>query len=180
MGDTPAVGMDLVCRVMFEAQQEYFHYSRELAAGNAPACPTFANIENAVITYRVSSLSPLPSLWYQKLDAPTNSNRPAPSRATGTSARSQAGVTQVFNAHAERRLLSRYTESGHSTISALLQGHDVTVPKHNGNPVCLTWALKGECSSGCRRKNQHVRYSRGTNQAIHALLDACGVANAQE
>ena len=50
MGDTPSVGMDLVCRVMFEAQQEYFHYAKELAAGNRPACPTFAPMENAVIT----------------------------------------------------------------------------------------------------------------------------------
>ena len=180
MGDTPAVGMDLVCRVMYEAQQEYFHYCKELAAGAAPACPTFSSIEHAVITYRVSSLSPLPSLWYNKLDAPTNASRPAPSQGQGSSARNQAGVTPAFNAHAERRLLKRYAESGHSTISAMLQGHDVTVPKHNGNPVCLTWALKGECSTGCRRKNQHVRYARSTNQAIHALMDACGVANAQE
>ena len=53
------------------------------------------------------------------------------------------------------------------------------IPKHNGNPVCLTWALKGECSHGCRRTNQHVRCNRSTVQAIHALMDTCGVAAVQ-
>ena len=180
MADTPAIGMDLVCRVMYEAQQEYFHYARELALGNAPVCPTFAAIENKVITYRVNSLSPLPSLWYNKLDAPTNPSRPAATSNQAASVRGQVGAASTFNTHADRRLMKRYAESGHSTISSLMQGHDVTVPEHGGQAVCLTWALKGECSSGCRRKRQHVRYSRSTNQAIHAMLDSCGVANAQE
>ena len=178
MADTPAMGMDLVCRVLYEAQQVYFHYTRELGAGTAPACPTFAEIENKVVTYRVSSLNQLPGPWYSKMDAPANSSRGQTN--PGPSVREQAGAAASFNAHADRRLLNRYRASGNSTISSLLQGHDVTVPEHGGQPVCLTWALKGECSSGCRRKRQHVRYSRSTNQAIHALLDACGVANSQE
>ena len=45
---------------------------------------------------------------------------------------------------------------------AYLICNEVTIPKHNGNPVCLSWALKGVCSSGCKRKHQHVCYGRTT------------------
>ena len=64
------------------------------------------------------------------------------------------------------------------TLGHFLRSLDI-IPKLNGNPLCLTWALKGECSHGCRRANQHVRYNRSTNQAIHALMDTCGVAAIQ-
>ena len=184
MADTPAVGMDLVCRVLYEAQQIYYLYARELGAGNAPPPPSFQDIENKVVTYRVTSLSPLPATWYNKIDAPTNANRPSGS-SSNSSVRGQAGAssafnTSAFNTNADRRLLSRFRDSGHSTISALMQGHDVTIPKHGNQQVCLTWALKGECSTGCRRQAQHVRYGRSTVQALHSMLDACGVANSQE
>ena len=53
------------------------------------------------------------------------------------------------------------------------------IPKHNGNPVCLAWALKGECSQGCGCLNQHVRYNRNTIQALHGLMDTCGITAAQ-
>ena len=86
----------------------------------------------------------------------------------------------AFNAHADRSLLQRLRDSNHSTISSMMSGQSSDiVPKLNGNPVCLTWALKGECSHGCRRANQHVRYNRSTNQAVHALMDTCGVAAVQ-
>ena len=75
--------------------------------------------------------------------------------------------------------MSRFRDSGHSTINSMMSGHSADIPKHNGQQVCLTWALKGECSQGCRRANQHARYSRTTIQAIHSMMDACGVAAAQ-
>ena len=86
----------------------------------------------------------------------------------------------AFNAHADRTLLQRFRDSSHSTISLMMSGQSLDIiPKHNGNPVCLTWALKGKCSHGCRRANQHVRCNRSTIQAIHALMDTCGVAAVQ-
>ena len=75
--------------------------------------------------------------------------------------------------------MERFRDCPHNSISAMLEGHDVNVPKHNGEAVCLTWALKGRCSASCKRKAQHVRYSRSVNQAIHSLMDSCGVANSQ-
>ena len=93
--------------------------------------------------------------------------------------RDLAGVVPTINAHADSRLLQRFRDSPHSTISAMLEGHDVEVPTHNNDPVCLTWALKGRCSSSCKRKAQHVRYPRSVAQALHAMMDTCGVANSQ-
>ena len=86
----------------------------------------------------------------------------------------------AFNTHADRSLLQRFRDSNHSTISSMMSGQSLDIiPKLNGNPVCLTWALKGECSHGCRRANQHVRCNCSTNQAIHALMDTCSVAAVQ-
>jgi hypothetical protein len=42
--DTPAIGMDHVCRVLYEAQQDYFVYVSALANGLAPLCPNFSRI----------------------------------------------------------------------------------------------------------------------------------------
>ena len=54
-------------------------------------------------------------------------------------------------------------------------GNGTDLPKHR-NPVCLTWALKGSCSSMCKHKAMHVHYSRATDQKLNEFLDACGVA----
>ena len=76
-------------------------------------------------------------------------------------------------------LQERFQESGHRNIRALLEGHDMEVPKNSSKPVCLVWALKGECSNQCRRKGQHVCYGRSTIQSIHCMLDECGVDSPQ-
>ena len=62
----------------------------------------------------------------------------------------------AFNTHADRSLLQRFRDSNHSTISSMMSGQSLDiVPKLNGNPVCLTWALKGECSHGCNNENNN-------------------------
>ncbi len=62
----------------------------------------------------------------------------------------------------------------------MMEGHSPTIPQHNSKPVCLSWALKGECSAACKRKEQHARYSQAICAKVHTLLDECGVVNAQE
>ena len=65
LAETPGVGMDMVCRVLYEAQQEHFRWANEVANGVAAAAPVnFSEILGKVQTYRVSSLCPLPSLWH--------------------------------------------------------------------------------------------------------------------
>ena len=61
----------------------------------------------------------------------------------------------------------------------MIGGKDVEIPKHAGKPVCLSWALKGACSTGCKRADTHVHYDRSVNQELHGLMDSCGVANSQ-
>ncbi len=150
-----------------------------LANGVGGGCPTFEHIATKVLTYRTGSLSELPASWYTLLNAP-RPDRPTRPAGEPKSSRSQAGTVATFNANPDARLVSRFGESGHATISAMMQGHDASIPKHKGKPVCLVWALKGECSASCKRKDQHVRYPGDTTAKIHDLLTKCGVANPQE
>ena len=172
------MGMDLVCRVMYEAQQDYFAYVVPLGNGENPTCPTFNHILTKVLTYRVASLSPLPSPWYLLTGAPKilQGRRSEPE----TSPRGQAGAVPTFNAHADSLLMRRFRDSPFSKISEMTAGHEATIPKHNGKEVCLAWALKGSCSASCRRKDQHVRYPPAVMTKLHQLLTTCGVANPQE
>ena len=87
------------------------------------------------------------------------------------------GVVTKVDPNADHTLMKRFADCPHSTISALIAaGNGAELPKHGANPVCLTWALKGSCSSGCKRKAMHVRYSRVTIQKVNEFLDTCGVA----
>ena len=175
---TTSQGMDLVNRVLYEAQQEYFMYVNSRAMGQDPAVPTFTDIKNKVLSYRASSLSPMPTSWYTMIDS---AYRPDDSpTGKGQGPRERAGAVATVNASADNRLLQRFKDSGHRTISSMTEGHEVEIPKHAGKEVCLVWALKGECSATCKRKAQHVDYSRNTVRDIHNLLSKCGVANPQE
>ena len=178
--------MDMVCRVLFEAQQEYFRWANEMANTGNAAQVDFSDILGKVQTSRVQSLCPLPAPWYNMVSAPTRPGLPAPAPApsrdatSGSGTANRGGTAPAFNTHADRGLLQRFRDSSHATINSMMAGqsNDI-IPKHSGNPVCLTWALKGECSQGCRRANQHVRYGRSTVQALHAMMDTCGVATTQ-
>ena len=180
LADSPAVGMDLVNRVLFEAQQDYFQWATAVANGQTGVTiPTFGTIRQKVLSYRVDSLSPLPAGWYSMVDAPLSSRR-ARGTTTETSPRQQAGAVATFNRDADPLLMRRFRDSSHTTISGMMEGKEVTVPKHANKDVCLVWALKGQCSATCKRKDQHVRYSRNTTTQLHQFLDACGVPNPQQ
>ena len=176
MSDNPRVGMDLVCRVLFELQQDYFAWLTTAASQPTTAVPSFTDIRRKVLTYRADSLSPLPIGWYSMIGAPSAERRFATARSP---TREGAGTVATFNAEADNRLLSRFRDSTHSSIGSSVQNHENDIPTHAGNPVCLTWALKGQCSASCKRKDQHVRYPRTVNQALHRFLDTCGVTNNQ-
>jgi hypothetical protein len=93
--------------------------------------------------------------------------------------RQQVASTAVFNPYAEQAVLKRFWESEFSNISNMMEGKEVTIPKHSNKVVCLVWALKRECSAGCKRKAQHVRYSQVTNHVISELLTKCRVPETQ-
>ena len=187
--DNKTVGIDLMARILFDAQQEYFSYGTQLANGGQPAVPNFRNLLDKILTMRVDSLSGLPQHWYdmyhpqvikERTPGGRGSTNSVSSTGTGTSSRDQAGSTLVMNANVDMTLKNRFANSGHSSITAMTNGHEIDVPNHGGKPVCLTWALRGRCSTGCRRKANHVTYSQATNKKLHLLMDTCGVANPQE
>ena len=168
--------MDIVNRVLCETQQEYYVWAGKAARINDPATrpdpPTFEHILDAVTSYRTERLAKLPASWYSHIE-PDRTSEP---RSTDRPLRQQANSTPVFNVHADREHLQRFRECEYTNITAMMEGKEVTIPKHDGKNVCLVWALKGECSAGCKRKDQHARYSQATNRAIGQLLTKCGVA----
>ena len=63
LAESPSVGMDMVCRVLCEAQQEHFRWANKVANGVVGAAPVnFTDVLGKVQTHCVSSLCPLPSL----------------------------------------------------------------------------------------------------------------------
>ena len=84
-----------------------------------------------------------------------------------------------MNPHADADLVRLFRESEFTSIKAMMDGKDCSIPKHAGSDVCLAWAFKRRCNAQCSHKQQHERYSRDTNRALHTLLDGCGVASAQ-
>jgi hypothetical protein len=182
MGDAPGVGMELICRVLYDMQQDYFQFLALAAAGTAPIVPTYTKVVELVQTYRASSLSPLPAHWYAMVDCPKTGqggSKATPPTAPASMRNTESSVA-VTNAHADSRLLARYRGSGHPSITALIGGRSLDYPKREGTPICMAWALKGACSTNCKRAHQHVRYSQAVIQATHKFLDDCGVVNPQE
>lgn len=179
MADTPGSGMELVCRVMYELQQDYFQYLSQTAAGHPAGVPDFLNVTQKVLTYRANSLSPLPSQWYTMLDSPTRATGGRTGSPPAGSPREQSGTAATVNPNADRRLMKRFRECDHNTLSAMIGGRDIEIPKHAGKPVCLSWGIKGSCSGSCKRKDQHVRYGRSVNQKLHEFMTDCGVEDSQ-
>ena len=117
MGSTETLGMDLVCRVLYEVQQEYFDYITQVSQGiRGVAAPTFAAIKTKVLTYRVSSLCPLPSSWCTMVDMPAR-GRQAAQENNNRSPRGQAGAVSTFNTWADRTLMRRFRDSDFNSVS---------------------------------------------------------------
>ena len=113
------------------------------------------------------------------IDGPS---KPTPERSpkAKTNVRQQSGSEPQFNADADRLLMRRFRDSEYSSITAMMDGKDVAVPKHGSDEDSLIWALNGQCSSACKRNAAHKKYSSDTNRKISKLLDDCGVPNPQE
>ena len=173
----PRVGMDHVCRILFEAQQDYFLWAEQVARTDNPALrhpvPYFTRITAAVSSFRATTLAELPINYLHLLQSSDD-------RRNISSSQLRQATTTMVNASPDQRLISRFRDSGKASISELMEGHDVTIPKVNGKPVCLAWLLRGQCHANCRRKDMHTAVPASAIKATHAMLTKCGVANAQE
>ena len=180
MGDDPKKAMEFLIRCMYEMQQDYVSYVNGLVANTGPAVPSFASVINAIESCRDGSISTLP-FHYQALlhEEPSNSRSSGNRGGNAGRESTSTGTGSMVNSHVDSGLRTRFANHGSPSISAMTQGHDVTFPKQSGKEVCLTWALKGQCSRSCRRKEAHIRYNAETIRAIHTLMDECGVATVQ-
>ena len=175
---TESIGMELVWRVMYEFQQDYFAYLRKMAAGTTGGVvPDFSRIVSMVETHRASALCELPAGWYSKVKGLPPTRDDKDTRSSGL--REQTGTAPRVNPSPDSSLMTRFKDCGHASIKSMIGNHNVTVPKVGGKEICLAWALRGACSSNCKRKDQHKQCSRDTVSKIHALMDACGVAGVQ-
>ena len=59
----PAQIQDYCCRLLFDAQQDYFHWCTRTANGAAVAVPTFDKITMAISTDRFENLCSVPLTW---------------------------------------------------------------------------------------------------------------------
>ena len=169
------VGMELVWRIMYEFQQDYFAYLRKMAVGTTGGTvPDFKHIIEKVETSRAAALCTLPATWYTKVKTtpPPEAGREG---RPGGGLREQAGLVPRTNPSPDAGLMARFRDCGHASIKSMIGNHNVEYPKVAGKEVCLAWALRGSCSGSCKRKDQHKQYSRDTVAKIHALMDACGV-----
>jgi hypothetical protein len=170
--------MDIVCRLLYELQQEYFFWVNATSKAVTTTVPTFERIVGAMITYRVESLSPMPILWYTMLSCPKPGQRLGPAApAAAPAAVRNVGSTPLINPHADARIKQRFKDSGFATITEMIAGRDISYPTVDRKPLCTAWILKGHCTTGCKRAAQHVRPTAAINKAAHEFLNACGVAN---
>ena len=149
--------------------------------------PDFADIIESITLNLCTKFNYLPSDWYVAAGLPPSGPRetapaptPEPAPAPNRTPRQASGVVAMVNPHSDRTLLACFRASGHSSITQMMEGHTCTVPCLKGQEACLAWALKGQCSSGCRRAAQHLRYGATTIRGLNQLLTDCGVANPQE
>jgi hypothetical protein len=180
--DTPGAGIELLCRILYDMQQDYFFYLHKLGLGQEAVVPMFDKVLGLVATQRAQGLTSLPTHWYTMVGCP----KPRQLGVTSTPAtappemRVAASGVSAVNSHSDRRLVTRFKDSGHPTITAMVGDRKLEFPKQGGQAICVQWALKGTCSAACKRASQHVRYNADTVKALHKFMDDCGVAPSKQ
>ena len=124
--------------------------------GRHPPTPDFSRVRQLVSSYRADSLSGLPLSWHCTLSSippsrPDNSELLARAPSSATSRVRPLPRTWMLT----QDLVRRFRESEFSSIKAMMEGKDCTIPKHAGSDACLAWAFKGQCNTQCSRKHQH-------------------------
>jgi len=188
--------MSLVIRIMIWIQQSFFVYMRKvrLNPGVAPPLPDFdALIDDLRMQMYDSKLPHIPRSWASVMTAQEPSLFPAidvrtPSepgvpriRGGGPPADPGARRSTVDNPRRSAKLIERWANSGMTRIGELIA--DVppeSIPVYAaGNPICLTWCLKGKCNSECARKAAHKSYGPELIKKIHVFLDDRGVPKSE-
>jgi hypothetical protein len=59
--DTPGAGVELICRILYDMQQDYFFYLGKLGLGQEAVVPMFEKVLGLVATQRAQVLTPIPT-----------------------------------------------------------------------------------------------------------------------
>jgi hypothetical protein len=129
-----SVGMESLCRVMYELQQDYFAYLHQVAID------AFQDVVNQVATGRVARLLALPHGWYASFEGrPETGTRRGSGTGGGGSGgggggglRERSGTTPCINPKPDAALMTRFRDCGHASINSMIGDHVVECPKHAG------------------------------------------------
>ena len=176
--DTDAKAQQLACMILYEVQQDVFHWIRlvnattSLADANRVEAPDFKLVMTAVQSNRIEGrLAELPKNWDKYLMPEQPS--PVPPVVKGAGAGDRGSNTIEYYGRAEPDIMARFKKGGYQKISDMHK-EGVAYPKHGNIDVCLKWAVTGKCSSKCARKAAHKHYGIETNKNIHKYLDEVG------
>ena len=117
MGDNPRQGLDYICRVLCECQQEYFRCVGLVAQQGTAGVPlpAFAAIEDKVKTFRASSPSVLPAPWHQMMGAPPHPHAAAAAAPSAASSSSSYPMMDNFLAASAASAAAAAAAAGGST-----------------------------------------------------------------
>ena len=146
--DNPGFTADLIGRVFFDIQQDYFGWLALARNNPTTEVPSFQQQIKLIKSHRASALPSMPTLWYSMF----KEIQPADEKKPTSAGPARSGSQSTVNSHADTGLINRFKDSGHTAISAMTKDKDFTVPKVSGTDVCLSWALKGQCTTTCKRK----------------------------
>jgi hypothetical protein len=167
----------------------WLRLARDTPSAAAIAAPDFSLVLQYLRIQSYDGLPRVPDTWMEVIRSqmpelyPSNEQRlrgggPGSSPASSGSGSSNNGPVQ--NPRPNQSLLTRWTNSGLSTIQSLKdrwnQATPYTVPKDGDKEVCLKYHLTGKCKAGCARATTHKVYSGDMIAAIQTHLDHCGVA----
>jgi hypothetical protein len=184
-------GLLIAIKVMLYYQHMislWLRTARDTATGDDIVAPDFSLVLQCLRIQSYDGLPRIPDTWMEVIRSQMPELYPSEQRMRGggptspasgsTSSSSNNGPVQ--NPRPNSALLTRWTNSGLTTIQSLKdrwnQATPYAAPKDGDKEVCLKYHLTGKCKAGCARANTHKVYTGDLIAAIQTHLDNCGVA----
>ena len=183
--DSGRQALQIALRFLYSCQQLVFQWIRkrqlELNAATRIPAPDFDAMVECILTFMMGTLPQLPASWERLII--DNADAPGPARIRGGGGGgAPAGTSTVRPARHSEALRQRWRNTGFQRTSELQAGWTGKGSYHDGIPkfgdgvtVCLNWAIKGVCDSGCRREAAHRDSDGAMVNKLMKFMDHCGV-----